>query len=441
MKHLCIFISILLVLSCKKEQNESSIKNIGLKAKIVSGNNQLGLINQELDSTIKITVSDIKGDPYKKAKLVFNTTNGKMMQDDSNLYAVHWFLDCNVGIQNASIIVYDSIDRLIDTLKISSYAKKDSIWNRACGFPLRIQDSRFIFPTIQKIIEHPNGTIYLTTYSYSEGMYASIDNGVTWNEQFSFNKFSRVHDISINENGTFFLSTDSGLFMSNESMQWKKILNERIDKCFVLDNQTLFACAGRYYIYRSNDEGETWNKISIPYINRYGFLQYAEYIKNILRLDSNQILLLNDEKDLLISKDNGTTWEILSKTNTFWDISGFFLKDGNIFLVNIDGAESIPKVYKSSLNNISWSIFCTLTHRPGNYYEVSEIFSYENYLYFLTDNCIYKVDENGNSVNITKNVWNKINDISKFLISKNGYIIIGSEYKDKGVFYSKINMP
>jgi hypothetical protein len=422
MKQICFFLLVIFISSCEKDK-VADHKNNAFVAETKSGNNQKGFINQELDSTISIVVKDLNGRAYSRARISFSTNDGNMLQYEisSGIYGVRWLLGCNEGIQNGSIVIKDSLDRLIDTIKVSAAVTKDLIWNRACGIPLRIEYKLFIFPMIKKIAEHPNGSLFII--DYSGDLYGSADNGESWNKTYSFSNLLS-HDISINENGSLFLSSDSGLYKSSDGLKWNRILNKPVPRCFVLDNNTLVT-----FMQRSDDEGKTWRNFSASYINRYGVLQYNEAIMQIKRIDNNQIVLLNDDGELLLSQDNGETWRIFTNTNTFWDISGFFVKDNNIYLVNIDGGDSNPRVYKSSLDNISWTLFCTLSHRPGNYYQVTDISSYGNYLYFLTDNSIFKVSQSGET--------SIISDFTgSFITSKNSNLVVCT---NNGVFYRHIS--
>jgi hypothetical protein len=255
---------LLLALSCKKEKN-LDIQKTEYTAEILSGNQQYGIINQELDSIITIKITNKNGEIHHNAKISFLTSNGSLFSVHhyfSDVYKMHWLLGCDEGIQDASIVVKDSADRLIDTLKIFSSAVKGDLWNRVCGLPLKIESADFLFAMTHKIIEHPDGTLYVLVFSFSDCfLYSSVDNGENWTKKFDFSNFVRVHDIVMGSNGDFFMSSDKGLFKSSDCKNWNKVIEEPINKCFPVDDNTLFACGYIiHYIYRSDDIGETWNR-------------------------------------------------------------------------------------------------------------------------------------------------------------------------------------
>ncbi len=453
MKLLYLFIAILVISSCKKEKNPdtpetSDTLKSKYKIEIVSGNQQNGFINQELVNPINIKVTNPEGVQYNKANISFITTDGNLLCQYgpflSGTYLVYWMLGCKEGIQNASVVVSDTAGKAIDTLQISANVTKDTPWNRVCGLPVKVDGYKFYLSNTLKLIEHPDGTLYSLINSYSDCLlYSSSDQGESWTKISNLKTYSWVHDLTLDDDGNFFLSTDKGLYKSSDCKNWRKVLDGLMNKCFSIDNQTLFACEYLFKtIYRSDDKGETWQKVLISHINESNTPWYSEGIRQVKRLDNNRILLLDDNQDLLLSKDNGTNWEVFSNSNTFFDKTGFILKGNNVFLVNIRGGESIPEVYKSDASNVSWSLFCTLRHTPHISDDIREISGTIDNLYFLTSSCIYKVNQNGDTLNITNKIWEKIGNINNFIVSKQGFFLVGSDFSDgKGIFRSTIDQP
>jgi hypothetical protein len=450
MRLLYFFVLVFLISSCTKEKTQDTPKTPKpeFKVEIVSGNQQNGFINQELANPITIKVTSPEGTLYNRASIALITTDGNLISRNgfypSGTYLVYWMLGCKEGIQNAAVIVSDSAEKPIDTIQISALVARDNPWNRVCGLPVKVEELKFNLSHVLKFIEHPGGIFYTLLISYSDYLiYSSADNGETWTETSNCTAYMHVHDLTVDANGNFFLSTDKGLFKSSDCKSWKKVIDGMMDKCFSIDNQTLFACEFLFKtIYRSDDKGETWNKTSISHINESNARWYSEGIRQIKRIDNNKILLLDDNKDLLLSKDNGTTWELFTNTNQFFHKTGFILKDNALYLVDITGGESIPKVYKSDITNVSWSLFCTLNHAPHNLDDLNKISSTIDYLYFLTSSGLYKVNQNGDTLNITNNIWSKMVNINNFLVSKQGTFLVGSDYSDgKSIFRSKLSQP
>jgi len=434
MKFISFLSIILLILSCNKE-NPPDAQETEYFAKLSSGNQQSGLINQELDSPIIIDITDENGQNYSKAKISFLSADGNLFSEFkwfSQPYYVRWLLGCNIGIQNALIVIKDSADIPIDTINISATTGKDPLWNRVCGLPMAIDNYQFKFSPIAKFIGHLDGSLY-TIAAYSS-LYVSSDNGETWSKKYTLNDYFRINDLTINNSGDFFMSAENGLFKSDDCISWIKVIDKPIARCFALDSKTLFACGSASpEIYRSDNNGETWNETTISY-TKHNVIQYAGYILQAEKIGEDKILLFNG--DLLISNDNGLSWNIFDNTTMFY-ISGFLVKDNIIYLATIAG----PKIYMTDLDNISWTLLCTLIHHPFDDNQACEIYNYADNLFVLTDHCIYKINQNGDTLNITTNIWSKMDGISKFIISADGNLIVGSEHKDNGVFYSKINVP
>lgn len=450
MKLIYFIAAIVLISSCTKDKTSDTpdTPKPKFKVEIVSGNQQNGFINQELGNPIIIKVTNPEGVPYNRANISFITSDGNLLSQYgpflSGTYLTYWMLGCKEGIQNASVIISDTVGKPIDTLQISANVAKDTPWNRVCGLSVKVDGYKFYLSNVRKIIEHPDGTIYTLLTSYSDILlYSSTDNGASWTEIFNCTAYRHVHDLIIDESGNFFLSTDKGLFKSSDCKNWKKVLDAMINKCFSVDNQTLFANEFLFKtIYRSDDKGETWIKAPISHLNEFNARWYSENIRQIKKIDNNKILLLDGNKDLLLSKDNGKTWEIFTNTSQFLDKTGFTIKNNDIYLVNITGGESIPEVYKSDVTNVSWSLFCALRHTPHTSDDIQEIASSTDNLYFLTSSCIYKVNQNGDTLNVTNNIWSKMVNINNFLVSKQGFFLVGSDYSDgKGIFRSKLSNP
>jgi len=156
MKKLHYLLLLLILFSCKKENDGiKSDNNTGLFVKILSGNEQIGYSFQELDQDIVISIKDKDSIPYCKAnfKYLINSGNGLVCNRHSSIkgeYRFRWLLSCNVGTQSASILIFDSINRIVDTLKLTATAKICDKWNRSCG--LTVDSCSFSFDEIKTII-------------------------------------------------------------------------------------------------------------------------------------------------------------------------------------------------------------------------------------------------------------------------------------------------
>ncbi len=141
---------------------------------------------------------------------------------------------------------------------------------------------------------HPSGTAYYATF---DTLISSSDNYETWQGY----PFTFVRDVQIDDDGTIFIGTGDGLYKSSDNgQQWSKQLQtaHRIEKITLTGGPLMFAY-GEGRLYRSKDNGGTW--VGIDNTN---YLQYIAYYNGV----TYSIMLDGFYK----SNDYGDTWNKIS---------------------------------------------------------------------------------------------------------------------------------
>ncbi len=443
MRKLIFLIFLFIIISCAKNSQEEDLSiNTDLNATIISGNNQRGYSFQELENNLVIKIVDKDSIPYCAAKFKFliNKSNGYVCSrynrtsQNKGEYNFRWLLSSNLGNQNISIIALDSIDRIIDTIKFSATSQYSDTWNRSWGLPF--DTCQFLFDRTANLIKHPDGRIFLHSHDRVE-FYESLDQGFTWSKlsNLDYANHGVFINIDISWDGIFYLFSEKGLFKSENGKNWNKLIDFYISHYTIFDSgrirvNTLFDGS-----FLSNDFGNTWIKDnSIP-----------PYSK-VIRISTNTFVAIDGENHakLLISQNNGVTWEQLYGTSKFYDIVDFAYNDGFLFITHLEGINSIPVIYKSSVDEWNWTKLTTLIKNKGNYPSIAKMKFFKNNVYALTDTHIFKIDFSGDTTSLTSKIINKMPFISTFEISKQGILLIGSDYGGEfgklGVFYRDLNV-
>jgi len=198
---------------------------------------------------------------------------------------------------------------------------------------------------IHSIFIDPNGVIYLGTGS---GIHRSIDDGENWERIGVPN--SDVWVVGINSEGDLFAGTDNGTFRSeNSGNTWERI--ELIEKSEFKSNLSNIAFSPDGFgfvgdessnrLFRSLDNGASWS-VSLEQVD----------VGEILISSSGYVFVGEEEQKIYRSSDNGETWERLE--NGLEEAQSFLAlvetPDGDIF----GGGFGEEGIYHSTDNGDSW---------------------------------------------------------------------------------------
>lgn len=170
----------------------------------------------------------------------------------------------------------------------------------------------------------PNDEIYIVGVSE---VWFSYDFGNSWNKKTvkyiysdSIEYYVEIYCITTDKSGSVYLGTSSGVFRSDDrGNNWKRLVTgmviEDIHSILVSSSNKIFAEANSNIngIYVSTDKGESWQDVNMSSMDGQIFFALAE--------DSLGNLYAGGIDRLLLSNDNGNSWQIISYVNSlFTDI-------------------------------------------------------------------------------------------------------------------------
>jgi len=174
-----------------------------------------------------------------------------------------------------------------------------------------------------------------------EGLFESIDNGLTWSKiNGDFSNY-QIRDILILNNGYIFIATIGiGVYLSiDNGVTWQqKIngLNNGSINCLSVDSsQTLYA--GGDELFQSTNFGDEWVQINSP----------GGWIGTITNENGSIYSLTNG--DIFLSTNYGTDWINITQQVSGVNFWNFLISDGMIY-----GASGGQGIYLTSNNGGSW---------------------------------------------------------------------------------------
>jgi photosystem II stability/assembly factor-like uncharacterized protein len=222
--------------------------------------------------------------------------------------------------------------------------------------------------------------------SSSGGIYRSSDRGISWSQVFNTNYWHQIIDVTLNSSGnfsavsdfsgTFFLSTDEGVTWDSIS-----VIPHHTRRIYSAANGDLYA--GSYGVYRSTDEGQTWNLLNgfqgcglVRTIAELGSSFFAgTYFSGVFRsmdygnnwkqsskgINHSTIFLLakdflgkvyavSEPAGLAITTDLGENWEILPAP-TF---SSLTISTNGIMFGSIPGY--MGRIFRSTDSGYDWEL-------------------------------------------------------------------------------------
>lgn len=138
-----------------------------------------------------------------------------------------------------------------------------------------------------------------------------------------------------------FAGTDSGCYRSTDGgFTWRSD-NQGLPSLPVLalatHGQNIFACTGEG-IFLSSDEGESWVISDSQLVNVHSMLS-----------TSSELFARAEENNIYRSSDEGTTWQLVFSDNAYPWFSSIVENDGRVFVGSASG------IFSSSDNGTSWT--------------------------------------------------------------------------------------
>jgi len=131
--------------------------------------------------------------------------------------------------------------------------------------------------------------------------------------------------IAIGAYGSHYLTTDGGMTWNFEPLgdtDW------HLHEVARAENGKRYIAAEAGYVYRSDDDGETWVELSSPYEGSYF---------GVLPLQDDVVLLFGLRGHLFRSEDAGENWEEIPTETVALLTNGIRLSDGTVVVVGLGG--------------------------------------------------------------------------------------------------------
>jgi photosystem II stability/assembly factor-like uncharacterized protein len=267
-----------------------------------------------------------------------------------------------------------------DSIYIGSYSGDDiyrSGDNGITWYPLNSGIDGVISITIKNL-----NTIIVSS---SSRIYRSSDRGSSWTQVFAINGFSQSIDVTLNKSGNFAAISDLFYLSTDEGVTWDSIstLNHATRKIYCSLNGDLYA--GSYGVYRSMDEGQTWNLLNgfqgcglVRSIAESGNSFYAgAYFSGVFKstdsgynwiytskgLNNSSVTMLDKDYDGRIisysantgfayTTDNGFNWSLLSPMGAVTSLAAS--PNGSLFASS--GGVSFGVILRSTDSGYNWNV-------------------------------------------------------------------------------------
>lgn len=195
---------------------------------------------------------------------------------------------------------------------------------------------------VTSLVTYGIDTIYLSSWEWDVGglLIRSIDGGENWDSLFSCNEpNSYISDISVSCSGKIYISilgfviNSGGVYVSeDDGLTWNMqgLVNHQVKALSVNSNNEIFA--GDWYTVNSDPPG----LFALYYGNtQFELLKHAYHIDDIA-INSEGVLFLAEDGNILRSEDNGQSFENISFGATG---SSIFHFDNNeyLFAARING--------------------------------------------------------------------------------------------------------
>jgi len=377
---------------CNKNNSdpEKEPKDSIYKIEVYSGLNQTDTAGHILKEYIRTRVYK-NGRPYGNSKIRFiglgctgdyaaysaNSAAGQ------NVY--NWFLNEKPGVQTLRIILCDSVDNPLDSIKITATAIAPSgngLQLGACSVGSEISPDKTLFFKLR------SGRILSLYHNREDSYYYSDDNGLSWNLKIPVpNTFPK--NFAVAPNGDVYMFTQS-----------------------ITEN----------FIYKSKDEGSTWSQV-------YKVMKVYTPMSAVYYLPSGKLIFTVTYGSCYVSVNDGVTWrEGMIPTSNHGPLTMIETNNGNIYAVaRGDG------LFKSSDGGLSWKDLSKINLQQGStYLTVKEQYSSilldnKNDIYVGRDNeqpGICKINEASNTAQLTAfngDIFSSLISVTRLTQGPNGY--------------------
>ena len=211
-----------------------------------------------------------------------------------------------------------------------------------------------------------------------DGVFKSIDNGVTWNQANNGLTNIVIHPMLSNDLRVF-AGTGDGIFISdNQGESWAES-NEGLTiskiNCLLNTDEGIYAGTDDQGMFISSDNGDSWSVMNSGITNLS--------IKAIVKKD-DRLFIGTDGGGVFYSDDAGITWVQNNTGLSSWFINHLAVKDSKLFV------STNSNLCVSENNGATWSALST----PFDYKVLCSV-NYQEYMFVGTDGdgVFYTTDE------------------------------------------------
>jgi len=192
-----------------------------------------------------------------------------------------------------------------------------------------------------------NGEIFAGTFG-GQGIFRSADQGRTWEQVRNDLGYNEIYALFTNSQDHIFAGTYTGIYRStNHGNNWERSALQDVQvTCFIRGARGyIFAGTGRWGVFRSRDEGQTWEKMSSD---------LDDIFIHDLAANSRGDVYAVTQSGLYLSTTDAESWIATSLTNI-----GIFCIDINqsdhVFVGENSGAGLRGHIFRSIDGGLSWT--------------------------------------------------------------------------------------
>ncbi len=206
--------------------------------------------------------------------------------------------------------------------------------------------------------------------SLSRRIVKSTDGGASWTEEeiTSANSNTTFTDIYFKDANTGYITGEPNFFgySTDGGTTWTKSNSSSVrgQKAIVYDNGTVWTCGDFQYLYKSSNNGVTWD--SVYFRDNSNAYQPPSYFVNGLGVNGNDLIAVGHFGQITTSNDGGVSWRnknySVDTLYTYYSTIHVDSPDGNIWIGN--GTLGATNLLFSSNGGTNWTTIPNAMSNP-----------------------------------------------------------------------------
>lgn len=312
----------------------------------------------------------IKDNIFIAANLKNNNGELQISKDNGEI----WKFSASINKEIRNIILHNDI--------LFAFTKEDELYKSTDYGDTWTTDTSLTIRG-EKVISYKDLII-----ASSNQLFASSDNGDSWESISDGIDFTRSKDIIVNSDELFYLTNRNLIYRLNyEERKWtliSPIREEGTQNVIIEERDTLFSTGG-FTVNYSVDNGESWDVYSDSL-----YFNYTAY-RNLFVEDSIFIALSSTQSSLRISTDNGKSWrfENIGHVLPYFWIQTILIMDNRILL-----SSHVYGNYISEDAGLTWNKYKNEVIEEDEFIYTSIRLS-DNEIILYSEKGLYKTFDNG----------------------------------------------